>query len=111
MDTIATYRDIIERILSEYTQTPSAYGEIQTEVIAQHETDHYLLMAVGWQGTKRIHDCLIHTDIIDGKIWIQADGTEDGFANKLLEAGVPKDQVVLGFHPRDVRPLTGFAVE
>ena len=111
MDTIATYREVIERIMAEYARTPPAYGDIQTQMIAQHNTDSYLLMAIGWMGTKRIHDCLIHTDIINGKIWIQADGTEDGFANKLVEAGIPKEQVVLGFHPQDVRPFTGFAVE
>jgi hypothetical protein len=36
--------------------------------------DHYLLMAVGWDGHKRVHAPLIHVDIIDGKFWIQHDG-------------------------------------
>jgi len=49
-------------------------------------------------------------DIIDGKIWIQRDGTEYGIANELVEAGIPKEHIVLGFQSEEVRPYTDFAV-
>jgi hypothetical protein len=52
----------------------------------------------------------MHLDIVDGKIWIQRDGTEDGIAYELEEAGVPKSDIVLAFHSEDVRPHTGYAV-
>jgi XisI protein len=58
----------------------------------------------------RVHGCLIHLDIIDGKIWVQRDETEDGVTYELVDAGIPKDQIVLGFHPADVRPHTGYAI-
>ena len=70
---------------------------------------HYLLMLVGRDGTRRVHGCLIHLDIIDDKIWIQRDGTEDGVADDLLNAGISKNQIVLGFQPPDIRPYTEFA--
>ena len=53
---------------------------------------------------------LIHLDIIDGKIWIQRDGTEHGIATDLLEAGVPKEHIVLGFKSPEMRQYTEFAV-
>ncbi|WP_237396612.1 element excision factor XisI family protein [Okeania sp. KiyG1] len=34
--------------------------------------------------------------IIDNKIWIQRDGIEEGIATDLMEAGIPKEQIVLG---------------
>ncbi len=46
----------------------------------------------------------------DGKIWIQFDGTAPGVAAEFLEAGVPKDRIVLAFHSPDQRKLTPFAV-
>jgi hypothetical protein len=49
-------------------------------------------------------------DIINGKIWIQRDGTEYGVARELVDAGVPKSQIVLGFRPPEIRPYTEFAV-
>jgi hypothetical protein len=65
---------------------------------------------VGWEGSRRVHGALIHVDIVDGKIWIHRDGTEDGIAGELEEAGIPKSAIVLGFREPDVRPYTGYAV-
>jgi hypothetical protein len=48
--------------------------------------------------------------IQDGKVWIEIDGTEDGIANHLLAAGVPKEDIVLGFQPPEMRKHTEFAV-
>ena len=50
-----------------------------------------------------------HLEIINGKIWIQKDQTEEGIATYLEEAGIPKDAIVLGFHSLDVRPFTEYA--
>ena len=44
------------------------------------------------------------------KIWIESDGTEEGIATHFLDAGVPKDDIVLAFHSPRKRPYTGFAV-
>jgi hypothetical protein len=43
-------------------------------------------------------------------VWVQRDGTEYGVTNDLVEAGIPKSDIVLGFHQPDVRQYTGFAV-
>ena len=91
------WRDLIERILTEETRVPVSYGEISLYTVFDRAGGHYLLMAVGWDGHKRIHAPLIHVDVIDGKLWIQHDGTERGIARDLEAAGVPKDRIVLAF--------------
>ena len=48
--------------------------------------------------------------LIDGKIWIRYDGTEEGVATELLEAGVPKGHIVLGFRHPSERKYSGLAV-
>ena len=53
---------------------------------------------------------MLHIDIKDGKIWIQHDGTEEGIANRLVAAGVPKNDIVLGFQSPFQRKYTEFAV-
>jgi len=110
MDTLDTYRQIIQNVLREYVRVPYAYGEIHNEVVFDREADRYLVVSVGWQAVKRIHGCLIHLDLINGKVWIQRDGTEHGIANDLVAAGIPRDRIVLGFHTPDVRPYTEYAV-
>lgn len=109
MDTIEKYREIAERVLTEYAQYPYAYGEIERQLVFDRERDHYLLLSVGWDKS-RVHGCLVHLDIINGKIWIQRDGTEDGIAYDLEAAGVPKDHIVLAFRPPKFRHYTEYAV-
>ena len=62
-----------------------------------------------WQDKKYIHRSPIHMEVIDGKIWIQHDDTEDGVADDLLWAGVPREDIVLGFRHPEMRIHTGFA--
>lgn len=110
MDTLNTYREIIQNVLSDYVRLQYAYGNIQNETIFDREADRYMVVSIGWQKVKRIHGCLIHIDIINGKVWIQRDGTEHGIANELVAAGIPKDQIVLGFYTPEVRQHTEYAV-
>jgi hypothetical protein len=49
-------------------------------------------------------------EIKDGKIWIERDGTEIVVANELVEAGVPKTDIVLAFYAPYRRLYTEFAV-
>ncbi len=107
--TLDRYRRIIESILSEYTKIPYAYGDIQTEAVFDREHDRYLLVNTGWDLGQRVHGCLVHADLIDGKFWIQRDGTEHGIAKELVAAGVPKEHIVLAFKPIEMRRYTEYA--
>jgi len=110
MDILNNYRQLIRKVLSEYAKIPYAYGDIKIEPVFDREADRYLLMILGRENGRRVHGCLVHIEIINGKIWIQRDGTERGIANELVEAGVPKDHIVLGFRSAEVRKHTEFAV-
>ena len=110
MDRLTCDRDLIERILSEYAALPVAYGEIDRTVVVDRANDRYLLMLVGWQNGRRVHGALIHVELSDGKFSIHDDGAEQGVAVDLLDAGIPKDRIVLAFKSPELRKHTGFAV-
>lgn len=110
MDKINHYRGLIREILDEYGHHRPKYGQVEVERVADTVNDHYQLVTVGWDGNERIHGCLFHVDIKDGKFWIQHDGTEEGIANRLVERGVPKTDIVLAFHTPFRRQFTEFAV-
>src|SRR5436305_14109861 len=110
MDTLIHYRDIVRKVICEYASYKPSHGCIQTEAIIDPEHDHYEVMHVGWDGVRRVHGCVVHVDIIGGKVWIQYDGTDQPIAEEMVAAGIPPEDIVLGFHPADVRPHTGFAV-
>jgi XisI protein len=99
----------VQSILTDYAVLPCAHVEVRFETVTDCASDRYLLMLVGWEGIRRVHGCLIHVDIINGKIWIQRDGTERGVARDLIDAGVPRDQIVLAFQPDVAREVVGRA--
>ncbi len=110
MDDLANYRKIIRQIIDEHAQHKPSVGEIEVETIFDESQDHYELIYAGWTGDYRVHGSVIHIDIRHGKIYIQHDGTEEGVANQLVEAGIPSGQIVLAFKPPELRPYTEFAV-
>lgn len=109
MDTLNEYRRIIRDLIREYAGFKPAVGDIETEVILDEPNDHYELMQSGWVGIYRVHGSVLHIDIRGGKVWIQHDGTEDGVAEELVAAGIPRDKIVLAFKHPNVRPLTDYA--
>ncbi len=110
MDKISLYRQLVQEILLEHSKIKPAYGEIDMEVLFDHNRDRYQVIRVGWLQQKRVYGVLIHVDLIGTKIWIQYDGTEVAVANELVEKGVPKEDIVLGYHSPFMRQYNGFAI-
>ena len=110
MAKVDEYRDYIKRILTEFSNYKSLNEEVEAQTIFDTENDHYQLVHVGWRNKRRIYGCVLHVDIKDNKIWIQHDGTEIGIAGELEKLGVPKSDMVLGFHAPYKRKFTDFAV-
>ena len=104
------WRHIIERMLTEYASSPYSYSQVRKETAFDRQQDRYLILVVGWEGNRYEHGCTVHLDVIGDKVWIQRDATEDGIALALEEAGIPKANIVLGFKPPEVRPMTGYAI-
>ncbi|HTU19379.1 MAG TPA: XisI protein [Gemmataceae bacterium] len=110
MDRLNDYRRIIRQVLAEYARYKPANGQIDTELVVDAEHDHFELLHVGWDGVQRVHGPVIHIDIIGDKVWIQYDGTNRPVADELMAAGIPQHDIVLAWHPRELRHHTGFAV-
>jgi XisI protein len=110
MDRLERYRKIVRQVLAEYASFKPSHGEIDTELVVDPERDHYEVIDVGWDGDERVHGSIIHIDVIDGKVWIQYDGTDRPVADELIAAGIPQQDIVLAWHPRELRHHTGFAV-
>ncbi|MEH2378130.1 MAG: element excision factor XisI family protein [Nostoc sp.] len=44
MDTLDNYRQIIQKVLTEYAQLPYAYGELERQLIIDQIANHYVLL-------------------------------------------------------------------
>lgn len=104
------YRKKIQALLTELANYGSSDREVESQLIFDAERDHYQLAHVGWRNKHRIYGCVLHLDIKDGKIWIQHNGTEFDIGVRLAEMGIPKQNIVNGFHSSYMRQFTDFAV-
>ncbi len=103
------YSELVQRILKHHVEN-RLNSKTEVHLIFDTERDRYQLLQIGWEDLIRVFGCIIYVAIKDGKIWIERDGTEIGFANELVEAGVPKQDIVLAFKAPYRRKFTEFAV-
>ena len=110
MDKLAKYEKAIMSFLEEYaayfSNDPSG---IETYIVADKERKHYQIVRTGWHEGRFFHYMLFHILLKNGKVWLQQNNTEDLIGDDLIAHGIPKSDIVLGFQPEEVRPLTGFA--
>lgn len=110
MAAVTTYRNSVQSLLQQYLQERPADPNVETQLIADAANDHYQLVNVGWEDDHRIYGCVLHIDIKGDKVWVQHNMTEHRVAEDLVATGVPKEQIVLGFHSPAKRRFTEFAV-
>lgn len=110
MGKLEKYRQVIKEILLHYSQYKPSNGEIEVQALFDEERDHYQILGVGWDGKKRVYGCSVHYDIKDEKIWLQVNNTEIDFAQELVEKGVPREDIVIGFHTPFFRQHSGYAL-
>jgi hypothetical protein len=85
---------------------------IEEHLISDFEHGHFQVLRTGWinDNTFRM-GIILHFQVkIDGKVWILANWTEDDVALALMDNGVPKSDIVLGFQPEHIRLYSGYAV-
>ena len=112
MDKVTRYRNLIKGLLNELaepTQRNPKAG-VDTCCVFDEQRDHYLLMSVGWSGKRRVRSIPVYIRLKGGKIWVEDEWTDARVVDRMVEAGVPKEDIVLAFHPPAVRELTEFAV-
>ena len=83
---------------------------VENLLIVDENHYHYIWMSVGWRKSDRINGITVYVRIRDQKCWIEEDWTEIGIANELMALGVPREDIVLGFHSPQMRPYTDFAI-
>ena len=106
----AFYRAILKQVVEQEACYQPSHDAIQAFALVDDEHDHYQVLHLGWGREGRVFAVIIHLRLHNGKIYIERDGTEEGVANALLAAGIPKEAIVLAFYPERKRALTDFAV-
>jgi hypothetical protein len=110
MANLIQYSTIVQKLLQDYAVLSGDDPTVDTELIFDTVRHSYQLVHVGWHDDRRIYGCILHLDIKDGKIWLQHNGTENDIPAELVEMGVAKTDIVVGFHSPFKRQFTEYAV-
>ena len=94
---IALYKQCVKQVLSKYEALKTDQPDV--ELLFDDKHLRYMAVRLGWQGQRRIHFCLVHIDICDDQVIIQANNTEDMIASLLVAQGVPANKIQLRFLP------------
>jgi hypothetical protein len=43
-------------------------------------------------------------------VWIEYNGTDTRLGEELVAAGIPRKDIVLGFHPEELRAACGYGI-
>jgi len=111
MDKVAKYKAAVRTLVEDiYKMIPSDEA-IETQLIIDKERGHFLLFSVGWENGHWEYGSFVHIDVkSDGKVWIQHNGTDLKLGDELESKGIPKSDIVIGFHSPHSRALTKYAV-
>ncbi len=111
MDKMMKYRELVKKILKEHVDISrrQPIPGVEKLLIVDDENGHYIWLNLGWWKGERLNSPTIYARLKDGKIWIEEDWTDIGFADQLLAAGVPKEDIVLALHAPEMRQYTEFA--
>ena len=58
MDRLEHYRQCIQKLLIEDSKIAPINGEIEVETIFDKEKDRYLAVDLGWDGHRRVYNCV-----------------------------------------------------
>jgi hypothetical protein len=109
MDSLKKYQEATVSLLEEYAAIkPANMPDIQHQILADRERNHFALIRLGWTQGKFVYHCVMHFDIIEGKVWLQQNWTDQDLAEELIQKGVSRQDIVLGFVPPYARTHSGF---
>jgi hypothetical protein len=110
MDKPTHYREILRRIVEDYASFKSSHGEIDSYPVID-VTATIILPCRRDRIKNGAFKVLSFIPISSTeKLLIQLDGTNRSVAKQLVEAGIPRDDIVLAEKPPHIRKHTGYGV-
>ena len=86
MEKIKEYQKKIKKILEAYIDSDQSNPNEEIYLVADDVKMHYLVYHNSWNHSSRSYGCILHVRIKNGKIYVEYDGTDVGFADIFVEA-------------------------
>ncbi len=112
MDKLDRYRTLIKDALTERASLMRSQPLPGEEVVCllDEATDNYLLLRLGWVHGKRLYSVTLHLRLVEGKVCVEQDWTDD-LLHDLVAAGLSIEDILFSVvSPTEARPKAQFAV-
>jgi hypothetical protein len=83
-----SYADILTKVMRDEERFQPSFVPVKIVPVCDPTSGQFLLVAVGWEGRRRVDSILFHAQLIDGHVIIERDMTEEGLKQTLIEAGI-----------------------
>ncbi|MBW4642057.1 MAG: XisI protein [Goleter apudmare HA4340-LM2] len=116
MDILTKHRNTVQETIKKYYNLTNSQianttdTTISDRLILDEQRDQYLWLRCGWDGKKRVQHIILYLQLENGKIWVEEDSTDLAIVDDLLASGIPKTEIILGFHHPSKRAFTEFAI-
>lgn len=112
MDTsIEQYSTIIIDWLSEYADNVNRQYPDTYDVVVDRKHHHYQVVGTYWKDDVFKLTIIFYLQIKpNGKVWLLVNNTDLLVFDELMERGIPKTDLVIGFLPESLRQYSGYAV-
>lgn len=108
---ITHYLTILTEWLDEFATRMNGGRSSEYELIADDKHHHYQVIRTGWHKDVFEYNVVFHFQIKpSGKVWLLVNNTDLLVTDDLIERGIPKSDIVIGFLPEFMRSYSGFAV-
>jgi hypothetical protein len=100
MDRTMSYAEILTKVMRDEEQFQPSFVPVKIAPVCDPASGQFLLVAVGWEGRRRVDSIIFHAQLIDGQVVIETDMTEEGLKQTLIEAGIRQEDI-LTYKERD----------
>lgn len=111
MDKLNRFQQILTHFVQDYANESRLANmpAVETVALIDLKQNRFQALHIGWHNGRYIFAPVFHLDIKNEKIWLQCNNSEREIVDVLMEQGVAKHEIVLGFVPPMARHLSGFA--
>ncbi len=110
-DQIKTYGLILTNWLTDFAVTRNTGSDDDYQLVIDNTHHHYQIIRSSWYEDRFQFRVVFHFQIKPtGKVWLLVNNTDLLVTDDLIEMGIPKSDIVIGFLPEFMRPYSGFAV-
>jgi hypothetical protein len=106
VDQLTPYEKAIWQVFEPITKWKTPH--VRYEFVFDKVNQQYQVVSSGWDNDQRLYGILIHIAIRGEYLWLETDDTKLDVAEQLVEYGVPKDKIILGYYPPS-HVIDGFA--